>query len=92
LAHLALFFYGMALLIVGGGFFAKIIRETTEIKAFFSSLIKFSMKLGSLYYCVYSLALFVPTPTLCCSSAAINKSCLICLFSKKASLFIKVGL
>jgi hypothetical protein len=42
LAHLALFFYGMALFIVGGQFFVmKIIRETTEIKVFFSNLIKY---------------------------------------------------
>jgi hypothetical protein len=40
----------------------KIIRETTEIKVLFSSLIKFSMKFGSLLYYVYSLALFVPIP------------------------------
>jgi hypothetical protein len=40
LAHLALFFYGMALFIVGGDFFVmKIIRETTEIKVLFSNLI-----------------------------------------------------
>jgi hypothetical protein len=46
---LALFFYGMALFIVGGDFFVvKIIRETTEIKVFFSNLIKLSMKFGSL--------------------------------------------
>jgi hypothetical protein len=49
LAHLALFFYGMALFIVGGDFYVmKIIRETTEIKVFFSDLIKISMKFGSL--------------------------------------------
>jgi hypothetical protein len=49
LAHLALFFYGMALFIVGGDFFVmKIIRETTKIKVFFSNLIKLSMKFGSL--------------------------------------------
>jgi hypothetical protein len=49
LAHLALFFYGMALFIVGGDFFGmKIIRETTEIKVFFSNLIELSMKFGSL--------------------------------------------
>jgi hypothetical protein len=48
-AFFALFFYGMALFIVGGDFFVKkIIRETTEIKVFFSSLIKLSMKFGSL--------------------------------------------
>jgi hypothetical protein len=49
LAHLALFFYGMALFIVGGDFLAiKIFRETTEIKIYFSNLIKLSMKFGSL--------------------------------------------
>jgi hypothetical protein len=49
LAHLALFFYGMGLLIVGGDFFVmKIIRETTEIKVLFSNLIKLSKKFGSL--------------------------------------------
>jgi hypothetical protein len=54
----------MALFIVGGNFLAmKIIRETTEIKVFYSSLIKFSMKFGLQNY-VYFLALFVPTPVL----------------------------
>jgi hypothetical protein len=49
LAHLALFFYGIALFIVGGDFFfMKIIRENTEIKDLFSNLIKLSMKFGSL--------------------------------------------
>jgi hypothetical protein len=49
LAHLALFFYGMALFIAGGDFFVmKIIRETTDNKVFFSNLIKLSMKFGSL--------------------------------------------
>jgi hypothetical protein len=49
LAHLALFFYGMALLIVGGDFLSmNIIRKTTEIIVFSSSLIKLSMKFGSL--------------------------------------------
>jgi hypothetical protein len=49
LAYLALFFYGIALLIVGGDFLAmKIIRKTTEKKARFSSLIKSSMIFGSL--------------------------------------------
>jgi hypothetical protein len=39
LAHLALFFYVMALFIVGGDFFVmKIIRETTEIKVLFYSI------------------------------------------------------
>jgi hypothetical protein len=48
-AHLAHFFYGMAVFIVGVDFLAmKLIRETTEIKVFFSSLIKLSMKFGSL--------------------------------------------
>jgi hypothetical protein len=51
--------------IVGGDFFViKIIRETTEIKVFFSNLIKQSMKFGSLKYNVYFLALFVPTPVI----------------------------
>jgi hypothetical protein len=50
LAHFGSFFYGMALFIVGGDFYEnmKIIRETTEIKVFFSNLIKLSMKFGSL--------------------------------------------
>jgi hypothetical protein len=49
LAHLALFFYGMALFLVGGDFSAmKIIHETTEIGVFFRILIKLSMKFGSL--------------------------------------------
>jgi hypothetical protein len=49
LAHLAFFFYGMALFTVGGDFFVmKIIRETTEIEVFFSNLVKLSMKFGSL--------------------------------------------
>jgi hypothetical protein len=39
----------MALLKEGGDFLAvKIICETTEMKVLFSSLIKFSMKFGSL--------------------------------------------
>jgi hypothetical protein len=43
------FFYGMALFTVGGDYFVmKIIRETTEIKVFFSNLIILSMKFGSL--------------------------------------------
>jgi hypothetical protein len=55
----------MALFLVGGDFLAmRKIRETTEIKVFFSSLIKLSMKFGSLYYYVYSLALLVLTPAL----------------------------
>jgi hypothetical protein len=46
---LAHFFYGMALFIVGGDFLAmKIICKTTEIKVFFSNLIKLSMKFGFL--------------------------------------------
>jgi hypothetical protein len=49
LAHFALFFYDMALLLVGGDFLAmKMIREIAEIKVFFSNLIKLSMKFGSL--------------------------------------------
>jgi hypothetical protein len=48
LAYLALF-YGMALFLVSGDFLAmKIIHEITEIKIFFSNLIKLSMKFGSL--------------------------------------------
>jgi hypothetical protein len=43
------FFYSMAFFLVGGGFLnMKIIRETTEIKMFFSKLINLSMKFGSL--------------------------------------------
>jgi hypothetical protein len=39
----------MALFLVGGDFLAmKMIREFTEIKVFFSNLIKLSMKFGSL--------------------------------------------
>jgi hypothetical protein len=46
---LALFFYGIALFLVGGDFLAmKIIRETPEIKVKFSSPIKLSMKFCSL--------------------------------------------
>jgi hypothetical protein len=41
LAHLDLLFYGMPLFIVGGDVLAmKIIRETSEIKVFFSSSFK----------------------------------------------------
>jgi hypothetical protein len=62
LAHLALFFYGLVLFIVGGDCFVmKIIRETTEIKVFFSNLIKLSMKLA-LYNIMLILWLFSCRP------------------------------
>jgi hypothetical protein len=49
LADFGSFFYGMTLFIAGGDFLAlKIIREITEIKVFFSSLIKLSMRFGPL--------------------------------------------
>jgi hypothetical protein len=45
LAHLALFLYHMDIFMVGSEFLAmKLIRETTEIIVFFSSLFKLSMK------------------------------------------------
>jgi hypothetical protein len=46
----------MTLFIVGGEFLAIKIRECS------SSIIKLSMKFGSLQYFFYSLTLFVPTP------------------------------
>jgi hypothetical protein len=51
----------MALFIVGGDFLViKIICEITELKVYCSSLIKLSMKFGSLSYYAYYFALFCP--------------------------------
>jgi hypothetical protein len=44
----------MALLIVGGDVLAaKITREITEIKEYFSNLIKLNMQFGSLILCLF---------------------------------------
>jgi hypothetical protein len=49
LAHLALFFYGMALFIVGGDFFAMTInREITEIKVL-PILLKFHQNIHEIW-------------------------------------------
>jgi hypothetical protein len=49
------------------------IRKITEIKVFFSNLIKLPMKFGSLEYYVFSMALFVPTPALRVNKKALNE-------------------
>jgi hypothetical protein len=65
LTHLALFFYGMALFLVGDDFLSYENKSWNYRKEeFFSNLIKLSMKFGSWLYYVFSLTLFMPIPAI----------------------------